>query len=154
MAIDFNTLPDKHPIYSFVGNDGVNIHIDSPGLRNWCIKNRPEVFLSPTDPKLARTFVRDNVVSPSRVIALAMRFTMGEKPDPIIYCKSGTLTNGRPDVYLVDGHHRFYILSMGEAKYIKAHLLEVHQWKPFQVVGVPKISQDFLRNMPILPRDY
>ena len=138
-------------IYSFVGDDGENIHIDSEGLRIWCKLAKPEVFLLPLNYGLAEQFIKDNVVSPKRIHELSLRKDL----DPIIMCKDGTFgKNGGPNTMLVDGHHRYFIACMIKLYAIPGHLLEVEQWKPFQLRGIPDITADELRRRPITKRDY
>jgi hypothetical protein len=148
----FKDLKDMHQIYTFIDREGVNTHIDSVGLREWCLANKPETFWVPIDPKLARSFLRNNTISTERVLQLL------EKPslDPIILVKDGTnsLKNGGPNVMLVDGHHRYYFANACRMTMIPGHVLEVEQWRPFIVEGVPPLTQEQLRNMPIMKRNY
>jgi hypothetical protein len=138
-------------IYSFVGDNGENIHIDSPKLRLWCIENKPEIFWIPLKYELLLEFRRDNVISQQRVIELSKRKHL----DPIIMVKDGTIgANGGPNALLVDGHHRFVLACLRKLLVIEGHFLEVEQWKPFQIHGIPNMTKDQLRAAPITKRNY
>jgi hypothetical protein len=138
-------------IYSFVGDNGENIHIDSEALRVWCALHKPEIFLIPLKYELVDEFRRDNVVSPERIIELAKRSHL----DPIIMVKDGTIgANGGPNTMLVDGHHRFVLACLRGRIVIEGHFLEVAQWKPFQIYGIPNMTKDQLRAAPITKRNY
>jgi hypothetical protein len=138
-------------IYSFVGDDGENIHIDSESLRQWCVMAKPEIFLMPLKYELVAEFKRDNVISPARVVELAQRKHL----DPIIMVKDGTTgSNGNPNALLVDGHHRYAVACLRGQFAIEGHFLEVEQWKPFQLHDIPDMTKDQLRAAPITKRDY
>lgn len=150
--LDGSKYKSGDPIYTFVADDGTNTHIDSKLLREWCLSNKSslEVFATPVDPKLALRFQDENIISPVRVFELWHRRDL----DPVIYCKSGTFTDGRPDVMLVDGHHRYTLAAAKAWPVIPAYILELNQWKPFQIDGLPDLTVDFLRAMPITSRNY
>lgn len=138
-------------IYTFVADDGENIHIDSEGLRLWTKLAKPEVFWIPLRYELAWDFIRDNVVDPFRIQELANR----KELDPIIMVKDGTIgSNGHPNAMLVDGHHRYFIACMCRLEVIPGHMLEVEQWKPFQLHGIPKMTKEQLVRTPVTKRDY
>lgn len=138
-------------VYTFVGDDGENIHIDSEALRVWCMLTKPEVFWIPLKYELAYDFIRDNVVDPFRIQELAKRKDL----DPIIMVKDGTLgDNGHPNAMLVDGHHRYFIACMCKMEVIPGYMLEVEQWKPFQLHGIPKMTKEQLVRTPVTKRDY
>ena len=140
-------------IYSFVGDDGENIHIDSEALRQWCIKTKPEIFLIPLKYELLSEFRRDNVISEERVFELSL--DIQKSLEPIIMVKDGTIgSNGNPNALLVDGHHR-YVLACWRGQFaIEGHFLEVAQWKPFQIHGIPDMTKDQLIASPITKRNY
>jgi hypothetical protein len=138
-------------IYSFVADDGENVHIDSNGLRLWCEKTKPEVFWIPLRYELINEFIRDNSVSPFRIQELAFRKSF----DPIIMVKDGTFgDNGGPNVMLVDGRHRYFIACMAKLEVIPGYMLEVDQWKPFQLHGIPDVTKEELKARPINKRNY
>jgi hypothetical protein len=138
-------------IYTFVGDDGENIHINAIGLRKWCIDNKPEILWIPLDYEIAKSFVRDNVISLDRVKELMLRPNL----DPIIMVKDGTFgSNGGPNALLVDGHHRFYLAYKQKKIVIEGYFLEVWQWKPFQLHGLPNMTKEQLRKKPITKRNY
>jgi hypothetical protein len=138
-------------IFTFISDDGENINIDAEGLRIWCIANRPEVFNLPVKPELGRQFLFENVVSVERAWELIVRKNF----DPIIMVKDGTYgDNGGPNTMLVDGHHRYFIACVAQWAYIPGHLLEVEQWKPFQMHGLPDLTKEELIAKPITKRNY
>ena len=143
-------------VYTFIADDGTNTHIDAEGLRRWCIDNKPEIFWLPLKYDLAMQFMKDNTVSRQRVMELLRRHNRGEDLDPIIMVKDGTysLDNGGPNVLLVDGHHRYMLACLLAQTEITGHLLEVEQWKPFQLEGLPSLTKEQLVNIPITKRDY
>jgi hypothetical protein len=138
-------------LYTFVGDDGENIHIDSIKLRLWCIENKPEIFWIPLKYELAAEFLRDNVISIERAKELSKRKDL----DPIIMAKDGTIgANGGPNALLVDGHHRYFLACMSKMQAIPGHFLEVEQWKPFQLHGLPNLTKEQLIKSPITKRNY
>jgi hypothetical protein len=143
---------DITPIYTFVADDGENIHIDTDGLRTWCATHQPEIFDIPIKQELLMEFIIDNVISPDRVAELFKRPHL----DPIIMCEDGTThpVNDGPNVMLVDGHHRFALAILRNQSHIPGHVLKVPEWKPFQLHNLPSITRDQLRASPILKRDY
>jgi hypothetical protein len=138
-------------IYTHVDLDGVNTHIDSEKLRRWCIANKPEIFIIPLKYELMAEFRRDNVVSPERILELSKRKDL----DPIIMVKDGTFgDNGGPNVFLVDGHHRYALACMRGQKHILGHFLEESQWRPFQIYLAKDITAEELRARPVTKRNY
>jgi len=140
-------------IYTFVGDDGENIHIDSDALRIWCEVTKPEIFLIPLKYELLIDFERDNVISMERVYELSM--DIKKSLEPIIMVKDGTIAkNGYPNAMLVDGHHRYALHCFGGKQHIAGYFLEVEQWKPFQIHGIPDMTKEQLRAKPITKRNY
>lgn len=138
-------------IYSFVGDDGENIHIDSEALRQWCLLIKPEIYSIPLKYELVIEFRRDNVISQERVAELSKRKNL----DPIIMVKDGTTgSNGTPNALLVDGHHRYVLACLRKQFIIEGHFLEVAQWKPFQLHDIPDMTKEQLRAAPITKRNY
>jgi hypothetical protein len=138
------------PIFTFVADDGENIHMDVEALRDWCLRTSPEVFNIPLKYELAATFIPENVITLDRVRELSKRKDLS----PIIMAKDGTITNGAPNCMLVDGHHRFFLACLRKQTYIPGHLLEEAEWKPFQLHNLPSITRDQLRRSPLLKRNY
>lgn len=140
------------PIYTYVDNSGVNIHIDAAKLRIWCLAVEDElpISMTPVDPRTAYKFVTDNIVCKMRVAQLMERTNL----DPIIYAKDGNETNGLPNVMLVDGHHRYTAAAVLHTPFIPAFILEPTQWRPFQIAGLPDITKDHLLASPNRPRNY
>ena len=138
-------------VYSFVANDGTNVHINSEGLRQWCIANKPEIFWLPMNYEVAKQFIPDNVVSMDRVRELSTRKNL----DPIIMVKDGTFgSNGHPNGMLVDGHHRYFLAFLRKQPVIEGYFLEESQWKPFQIHWLRDLSAEELRRRPVTKRDY
>jgi hypothetical protein len=144
-------------IYTFVDDDGTNIHINAEGLRQWCAANKPEIFNIPLRPEVAVDMIKNNVISMERVHELAGRKNL----DPIIMCKDGTFgDNGGPNIMIVDGHHRYVLICCACAfdpkreKIILGYVLEVEQWKPFQIHGLPNVTKEDLIKQPITKRNY
>lgn len=146
--IDARTLPINETTYTHVGDDGVNTHIASERLRKWCLENSPEIFLTPVNMAVAKTFITNNVVSWERVCS------MKSNGEPILYCKDGFFTGGNPDVFLVDGHHRYARAAALREPFIEAWVLDLEQWKPFQLCNVPDTTQDKLRKAPVVRKPW
>lgn len=148
--------PPGSPVYTYVDANGKNVHIDSKALHDWCQQAGLECVLTPIDCDMAMRFLLDNVVSVERVMALATRQDL----TPIIYCMDGQYNNeGRPNVMLVDGHHRYVMMAVRthqahEMPLIPAYVLEPAQWEPFVIEGLPNMSQDMLRAAPLGKREY
>jgi hypothetical protein len=147
---------EMREVYMFVGEDGVNIHIDTPALRTWIKINTPKIVYTPVETEMAETFFTENVVSKERIIELAKRFyTNGKEPDPVIFACDGTYgDNDGPNVMLVDGHHRYALAAALGIPHIKAYLIQVEQWKPFQIKDIPELTREALINMPPTKRHY
>jgi hypothetical protein len=144
------------PIFTFIADDGENIHIDTVELRTWCVAQQKldklEIFNIPLKYDLAATFIPENVIAPARIRELSQRPVTSL--DPIIMVKDGTETNNAPNCMLVDGHHRFFLACLRKWTHIPGHLLEVSEWKPFQLHNLPSLTRDQLRRSPILKRNY
>ena len=146
----YEDYPDGYPIYTFVGDDGENVVIDAPALRDWCIETEPEIYDTPVQDNLLAQFIWDKAVREERVIEMleardedSTAFT-----DPVIMVKTGTVTEGAPDVLLVDGHHRYALAIMEGATLIGCHVLVPEQWEPFRIHGMPTLTKDELRRAP------
>jgi len=139
--------PTGSAIYSFVDAEtGENTHVDSEKLRQWCAANKAslEILLTPVDPQVALGFLEGNVID----LAHVARVQKMPKLDPIIYGKVGTLTNGHPDVLLIDGHHRFFLAYAEGEPFIPAYILEPAQWQEFKIEGLPNMTEEQLRAKP------
>lgn len=147
---DLNPLSEG--IYTFVAKDGTNTNIASNRLFLWTEANKAtlKIELAPVDPKLAQSFLHQNIASLDRCLELLAK----PKITPIIFCHDGSYTDGRPDVLLVDGHHRYCLAGMLQLPVIPAYMLMVPQWEPFKILDLPSMSQDDLLNLPITPRSY
>lgn len=144
MSIDAKDIPLTEPIFTFAGNDGSTIRIAVTRLRQWCLDNKPTVFLMPTEPLLAQKFVNNHKsVDLMRVLSMVKK----DLEEPILYCRFDKVTR---DVMLVDGRHRYTRAALFDQKpYIECWVLEVEQWKPFEIIGAPAITQDQLRATPV-----
>src|SRR5215831_12977463 len=140
--IDIKDLDRFEPLYTWVADDGTNVKIASTRLRNWVLLNQHEleIFLVPVDKQMGLSWLSSGQCDPTRVRSLNRR----ERREPIIFCKRPTFTNGRPDVFLVDGHHRYARAALDDDELIECWLIEIDQWKPFQVVGGIQVTQDEL----------
>jgi hypothetical protein len=148
--IDGKTLPEGEPVYTYVADDGTNTVIHAERLRQYLKRHPQEVFLTPVDREMAKGFLEHNVVSLSRVYQLMTK----KRLDPIILCKRPTYTDGRPDVYLVDGHHRYVLTALAKSKFIPAVLVEIRVWRKFQVINLPLVTQTILTRTPVTERNY
>jgi hypothetical protein len=156
MTIDGKTLGPWEQIYTFVSNTGRNIHIHAPRLREHCLRMRYKPILAPIDVHLAKSFITDNIVHPLRVGQIL------ENPkllkEPIILCKteaySQPLEPEIPQVLLVEGHHRYVAAAMNKRHEILAWLLDLHQWQPFTVTGIPDYTATGLKAEPIIPKPH
>jgi hypothetical protein len=138
-------------VFSFVCDDGTNIHVNAGALRLWCIENKPEICWLPLNYDLMKIFKTDNTVSSERIVELSKRKDL----DPIIMVKDGTIgSNGHPNAILVDGHHRYALACLRGQKYIEGYFLEEAQWRPFQIFGLRDVTAEDLRNSPVTKRDY
>jgi hypothetical protein len=150
MAIDGSKLPAGYPIYTFVGKDGTNVHVDSGALRKWCLKTNREAVRTPVDRVLAKSFVKNNAISKDRLLELWHRTDL----DPVIFCLDGNFTNGRPDGYLVDGHHRYALFAIRRQPIILAWFIHVGEWEQFKVINIKDLTEQELKDMPIQKRSY
>lgn len=147
--IDARTLSITDPIYTY-SDEEICVHVASARLRRVCLAIMPEVFLTPVSIDLANKFLSENTISMDRVFAL----TPGDRHEPILYCRDGKFTDGRPDVFLVDGHHRFVRAALEGQSMIEAWVLSEAQWRPFQIFGLPEITGEQLKSQPVLSRSY
>jgi hypothetical protein len=157
MSIHVKELAFKEAIYTHVANDGTTTIVAIDRLWKWVQANKKflEVQLVPVDEEFAASFIKNNVVSRERLMELIQRVGRKRyKLDPIIFGKDGKFTYNRPDVFMMDGHHRYVIHAVLNIPLIKAYVLEEIDWEPFKVVGHPDITQEKLKGVPILKRLY
>jgi hypothetical protein len=158
MPVRFEDLDDHSPMYSFVGDDGENVHIASGLLYQWVQRNRNnlETVNIPIDPIRATHYIRDNVVSRKRCREM-LEFIRSDKThtfQPMIYGESGSYTHNLPDLYHIDGHHRYVVYAFLQRPFGESYMLEQHQWSEYQITGVPDLTKQELNRMPIKPRNY
>lgn len=153
MPLCASSYPPGSPVYTWIANDGTNIHVDSNKLRAMLL-NGPrlwEIFLTPVYPDIARGYITDHVVDMSRVQAL----DDGRKLDPIIF---GRFDAGRqpsyPDTLHIDGHHRYVLYALKRFQVIPTYLVPEVEWRKFEVTGLMNLSQDQLRAAPTKQRNY
>lgn len=142
------------PIYTFVEKaTGANVNIASERLRKWTLTVGLETVLVPVSRKMCSTWLEDNIISASRVAELYQRARGGEILAPVLFAKDGQMTDGKDDVMLVDGHHRYFLAALCGCL-LPAHVLEVEQWEPFKIVGFPAMDDSTLKALPITRRNY
>lgn len=154
--IDVSSLPHGHAIWTYVHADGTNLHLDVTGLRAKFLLNPAfdhKVFDLPLSLDLAKDYIRNNIVSLTRIEELAKRYSQTEpkRIEPILLCDS---TKEDTDVYHVDGHHRYVLWALLKVPSIRALCIPYDLWQPFRVIGLPPLTQDALRAMPITKRNY
>lgn len=160
MTVDADSLPAGHHVFTHVLPSGENIHIDVSGLRSAVVLNPNfdhQRKLIPIDPHLAHTFVRDNIVSPQRVVQLMGRHRHEAdllRMEPLVFCADGSFTDGAPDVFFVDGHHRYVMCAVFQLTSAPAYIVPPDFWARFRISGLPSISQQELLDLPIRPRNY
>jgi hypothetical protein len=139
------------PIYTFVERaTGANVNIASARLCKWCEGAGLEIVGVLVDRVLAGSFVRDNIVAPKWCEHLLSLVEQGMKFPPVIFAKDGGETDGAPDVMLVDGHHRYFIAAMSGVRFIPSYVLEVEQWRPFEILGLRDTTAEALKRAPIM----
>src|SRR5215467_16395102 len=114
------------PIYVFVGNDGEQVVIDTVALYKHVTANPPQVFSTDVRASVAEEIINDNAIQGKRYMEMVKdRVEHGNQyRDPIIYVKTGSVTDGRPDVLLCDGHHRFVVACSFGDTMIDDYVLE------------------------------
>lgn len=160
MPLTRSDFPDPfEPIYTFVAHNGQNTHVAAKRIRDWCLETQPERFVVPVEQKLAAQFLRENAVLPARLKEL-MKFGKDGLPsdmkdwEPLIFCQDGGYSEERPDVLLVDGHHRYAVAAALGAPTILAWCLTQEQWRPFEIVGLHEYSQQELIDELIISKEH
>jgi hypothetical protein len=153
MTIEALNLPLTDVIFTHVHTDGTNVHIASTRLHHWCLENSNnlEIASVPVEPKHARHFVDDNIVTLDRVQELVNR-GFNSLVIPVILCAEDY--SDRPDVLFVDGHHRYVAHYMLHVPQILAFLLRPCEWHPFRVDGLPSVTHKELLASPNIKRHY
>lgn len=150
--INGRTLSPGEAIYTFVANDGRNIHIHAERLRIWLASSGHKVEPVPVFPELVKDLLAHNVVDQRRCIELLGK----EKLDPIIMCITGAPAShpSMPAYLLVDGHHRYTLAHMLKLPVIPGYFVKKRIWNKFRIVNVPALSKQQLEDLPITPRNY
>lgn len=138
-------LDPQTPIFTWVRDDGLNINIHIGLLWRWTqdALQRGEVVITliPIERAQSRRYIASNTVSRARVKQLFRREEAGETLGPMIFGDRGTRTDGLIDVMHIDGHHRYVLWSAKRLPFGPGVLLRPDQWRPFQLEGLPDISQ-------------
>lgn len=153
MSVSFFEMADKERMYSFVGNDGQNVHVAIERLHNWVQQNeemlvrKHQLYLTPLHPHMAVKFIQAGLVNRERVRTLS-DFDMKH---PIIYGKEKKGRVGSIDMFLLDGRHR-YVRAVGFGKEsIKAYVLRPRQWHQFLITDLPgALTQEQLNRIPVV----
>lgn len=136
------------PVYTYAGDDGRVVNIDAVKLRAWCHMEwkhgNLDVVLVPVDHDLAQQWVKDGTVDLEHVLDLTQYASL----DPVIF---GVWPKPGPDAILIDGHHRFCLMGLFGMPHIPAFHLTEAQWRPFEVLGLPDLTQDELAMCPAVP---
>lgn len=149
MGLSVEDVLGLKDIYSFVDAEtGENVHISAVHLTRWLVETKHEVVYTPVQQALLQTFVDDNAISPSALERLIVHLARGYEVEPIVYCMTGTFTDGRPDVMLVDGRHRYALFALRRAPVIPSYLVERKDWEPFRIEGLKDLTAQELRMIP------
>lgn len=157
MTLELVTRLITRPVFTYVQDDGTNINLDVVNLRAWCLTHvghthGPKLVRIPVEEVIARHFINDNIASLDRVTELSKRHLA--LLDPVILCRHGFNPDGTQRDMYVDGHHRYVLAYMLHMKVLPAFFLESAQWSPFQIEGVPTMTKQELRDLPITKRNY
>ena len=151
MSVSFSEMDNQERLYSFVGNDGSNIHVAIERLHFWVLQNedtlvrKHQLWMTPLSPAMAVKFIKAGLVNRERVRGLSDF----EMKVPIIYGKEEKGRIAHVDMFLLDGRHRYVrAVSLGKES-IQAYVLKPKQWYQFLVTDVPNITQDQLDRMPV-----
>lgn len=138
-------------VYTFVDPSGKNTNIASNRLHDWCATANLETMALPVTAEMANRFLRDNAVSMDRIFELLGKETLS----PVIVCHDGFYgSNGGPNIFFVDGHHRYVLASMMGRTWIPCYFLTVPQWSPFQIEGLADLTSQQLIDIPLIKRNY
>jgi len=151
MSVSFFEMADKERIYSFVGNDGMNVHVAIERLHYWVQQNQEDLerkhqlYYTPLTPQIAVKFIKAGLVNQERCRTLSDH----DMRHPIIYGKEKKGPIAKVDMFLLDGRHRYVRAVHLGWKSIKAYVLRPAQWHPFLITGIPTITQRQLDGIPV-----
>lgn len=153
--IPASSLPPSALVFTHVLESGENINISISHLRSF-LRSRPrEPHRVPVDPHMAHSWIKQNIVSTERIEELAARYASDPSTfEPVILCHDGSYTNGAPDVFFADGHHRYCIWAFCGVSSILAYLVPEDEWRPYLVSGLRPLTSTELLSLPNLKRNY
>lgn len=138
-------------IYSFVGDDGTSVNVDSQKLRAWCMvelrRGNLTPGLCPVNASLAQKWIKDGTCNFEHVFDLLEYKTL----DPIIF---GKWEGKGADTILIDGHHRYCLMGLMQEPYIPGFVLEACLWRQFEIIGLPGLSAAELDAYPAAPNTW
>lgn len=152
--LDPYSLPPNGISYTYVDKitkEVIQIYVD--GLRKHCLQVhlRDRWVNVPVSFATMNKLIDENSVNQKRVKKLIREIKHTGKIEPVIFCHDGNFTEGRPDVMLVDGHHRYVAAAMSFAKFIPAWIIPIKEWEPFRIKQVRNITADeLLKAKPII----
>lgn len=158
--IKFSEMQGHEALFTHVLPNGRNVHIASGRLVAWVQAHKAELEVAavPITRASAEGFLRDNIVNDEHCMDLLFQILASGKIEPLLFCKDGQETGGRPDVLFVDGHHRYCVLALPMGLSVApAYVLEPEQWKDFQVeddLGFLETTKERLEAMPAGPLEY
>lgn len=144
------SIPSTEQVYTFANTTGsVTIaitrllrYLDSPD-RAWS----PVAVDVPIKPRMLQEFAKTNSISVEKLKKLATAITLGLRPPPILFGHDGTTSSdGRPNVFLIDGRHRYTLYTLAGLHFIPSYIVERPLWEPFQV-DLPTITPEQLRRI-------
>lgn len=144
MSISYLEIGPFEQIFTHVAKDGTNTNIASHRLLKHCLEQDYETHMLPVDRALAYSFIETNAVSEERVRQLFHEPTLA----PVVLCEDGKFTDGKPDVFFCDGHHRYVLAAICKVTHIPCWSLLPTQWAPFAILDLPAIDQKTLEAVP------
>lgn len=151
MSVSFHEMGNHERMYSFVGDDGANIHVAVERLHYWVqnheeeLVRKKQLWLTPIAPAMVLKFIQAGLVNRERILSL----TDHEMRHPIIYGKEKKGRMARVDMYLLDGRHRYVRAFHDKQESIKAYVLKPKQWMQFRISDIPDIDQETLNRLPV-----
>jgi hypothetical protein len=130
----------RRPIFTHVFDDGSNVNILVDSLL--AAASQLETFVTALDKGFAQTILKQNAIDFTRLHALpeaALR-------KPILFGVSGG-TPDRPDVLLIDGHHRYVRAAQLGHSFISCQLCPEAMWRQ-HTIDLPAMTQDELEALP------